>query len=81
MTLAGVFHQAPIAESGVPVALSSATLSLAKWLILGQLPLDVKTDEDKSRFLLANINSKTNQRREAGWILLEGLLYLGNDWI
>lgn len=27
------------------------------------------------------MNSTNNHRREAGWILLEGLLYLGPDWI
>jgi hypothetical protein len=65
----------------VPVALTTATLNLAKTLIIGILPLEVKTEEDKLKFDLGNMNSTTNQRREAGWILLEGLLYLGSDWI
>ena len=65
----------------MPVALSTASLNLARQLIAGTLPLEVKTDEDKIKFFLQNINSTTNQRREAGWILLEGLLHLGPDWI
>jgi len=44
MALAGVFQFASRAASGVPVALSSASINLAQGLILGQLPLEVKND-------------------------------------
>ena len=63
------------------VALATATTNLAKVLILGNLPLEVRTDQDKAKFKLNNIDSVTNQRREAGWILIEGLLQMGHDWI
>ena len=65
----------------MPVALSTASVNLAKGLILGNLPLEVKTDQDKAKYHLHNIDSVTNGRREAGWILIEGLLNLGTDWI
>lgn len=42
------------------MALSTASLNLAKQLIAGQLPLEVKTDEDKAKYSLAHINSVTN---------------------
>ena len=45
------------------------------------LPLDVKTDEDKLKFNLENIDSVTNQRREAGWIIMEGIMQIGPDWL
>ena len=50
-------------------------------MIIGNLPLEPKTDQDKLKFDLANMNSTNNHRLEAGWILLEGLFYLGPDWI
>ena len=30
---------------------------------------------------LSKVNPLTSQRREAGWIILQGFLYLGKDWI
>ena len=52
-----------------------------KSLILGGQPLEPKTDEQKAQLALAKINPLENSRREAGWIILQGFLYLGKDWI
>ena len=30
---------------------------------------------------LSKVNPLTSQRREAGWIILQGFLFLGKEWI
>ena len=45
------------------------------------LPQEFTRDEDKAKYNLEKMNSITNQRKEAGWILLEGFLSLGRNWI
>lgn len=44
-----------------------------------------KVDEDEEEFYfsmdLQKLDLQENQRREAGWIILEGLVHLGNQWM
>ena len=79
--LACLFQSVPSAIKGVPVALVSTAMHAVKSLILGGQPLEAKTDEQKSQLYLSKSNPLNNQRREAGWIILQGFLYLGKDWI
>lgn len=41
----------------------------------------MKTDEQKAQLYLSKVNPLASSRREAGWIILQGFLYLGKDWI
>jgi hypothetical protein len=65
----------------VPEPLITTALQQTNGLIFGVLPQEFIRDEDKARYNLEKMNSITNQRKEAGWILLEGFLSLGRSWI
>ena len=56
----------------------NSTLNAAKGMILGNW----KVDEDEEECYFSNdlnkLDLQENQRREAGWIILEGLIHLGN---
>ena len=79
--LACLFQSVPNAINGVPVALVSTAMNTVKSLILGGQPLEIKTDEQKAQLALSKVNPLQSSRREAGWIILQGFLYLGKDWI
>ena len=81
MALACLFQSVPYTIKGVPVALVSTAMNTVKSLILGGQPLEAKTDEQKNQLYLSKVNPLDSQRREAGWIILQGFLYLGKDWI
>lgn len=55
-----------------------STLNAAKGMVLGNW----KVDEDEDAYLfsmdLQKIDLQDNQRREAGWMIIEGLVHLGN---
>ena len=56
----------------------NSTLNAAKGMILGNWT--VEDDEEEYFFSndLSKLDLQENQRREAGWIIVEGLIHLGN---
>ena len=66
--------------NGVPLAIAQSSLNVAKGMILGAWQVN-DSDEMSEKMDLKNIDLVQDQRREAGWILLEGLLKLGNQWV
>ncbi|CDW72650.1 heat repeat-containing protein 5b [Stylonychia lemnae] len=66
---------------GVPLALINQTINVAKGMILGNW----KVGEDEDEYFFSNdlqkVDLQENQRREAGWIIFEGLVSLGNQWM
>jgi hypothetical protein len=66
---------------GVPLALMNSTMNAAKGMILGNW----KVEDDEEEIFFSNdlqkLDLQENQRREAGWIVLEGLIHLGNQWM
>jgi len=75
-------------EKAVPLALAESAMKVVKGLVLGSL---VKSDlQEKDQGImsypvkLADVlqsNELQQSRREAGWILLQGLLHQGEAWI
>ena len=65
---------------GVPLALSNSAFNTAKGMIMGIVTTE-DDDEDIQSLSLEHINVRESNRRETGWILLEGLLHLGNQWV
>jgi len=53
---------------------------VAKGMILGAWQM-TDTDEMSDKMDLKSVDLSQDQRREAGWILLEGLLKLGPTWV
>ena len=43
----------------------------------------VEEEEEETLFVndLTKLDLQENQRREAGWIIMEGLIHLGNQWV
>ena len=80
MALAALFTQVATSLRGVPIALANSTLNAAKGMILGNFHID-EDDEELFSQDLSKIDIRENPRREAGWIILEGLLHLGNQWV
>lgn len=74
-------------EQAVPLALAESTLKVAKGLILGSL-IKPEAQEKERGVLCYSLKLKEvleseelgHCRREAGWILLEGLLGMGEAW-
>jgi hypothetical protein len=65
---------------GIPLALVATALNAAKTQILGTWPLEPSPDQANAMDLNV-LQITTNQRQESGWIILEGLLNLGSEWI
>ncbi len=59
----------------------NSTMNAAKGMILGNW----KVEDDEEEIFFSNdlqkLDLQENQRREAGWIVLEGLIHLGNQWM
>mmetsp|Transcript_7475 Transcript_7475/g.11658 ORF Transcript_7475/g.11658 Transcript_7475/m.11658 type:complete len:240 (-) Transcript_7475:2056-2775(-) len=77
-------------ENAVPLALAESTLKVAKGLILASFTKSEASEKEigivcYSLSLQEVFKSETDGssllRREAGWILLEGLLGLGDAWV
>ena len=74
-------------EQAVPLALAESTLKIAKGLVLGSL-VKPEAQEKERGILCYSLKLKEvleseelgHCRREAGWILLEGLLGMGEAW-
>ena len=74
-------------EQAVPLALAESTLKVAKGLVLGSL-IQPEAQEKERGILCYSLKLKEvleseelgHCRREAGWILLEGLLGMGEAW-
>lgn len=47
-------------------------------MILGNWKVDENEEELINNMSLEKLDLSENQRREAGWIIIEGLLHLGN---
>jgi hypothetical protein len=75
-------------ERAVPLALAESTMKVVKGLVLGSL---VKSDQKEKELgilcypvklmEILNSNELQQSRREAGWILLKGLINQGESWI
>jgi hypothetical protein len=82
--LANVTHA--INGGGVPLMLVNTVFNTSKGMIIGGLKGSgtVGDDDDEEivckEDLSMNVSQET-QRREAGWIIFEGLLHLGNQWM
>ncbi len=65
-------------HGGVPLTLINTAFNSAKCMILGNWK--VEDEEEESLFIndLSRLDLQENQRREAGWVILEGLIHLGN---
>lgn len=78
--LALVFSSVNHSLKGVPITLSNSSFNAAKAMILGNF----QTEDDEEDIISVGLNDfdiSDSPRREAGWILLEGLLHLGNQWV
>ena len=79
-SLALVFSSVNHSLKGVPIKLSNSSFNAAKAMILGNF----QTEDDEEDIISVNLSEfdiTDSPRREAGWILLEGLLHLGNQWV
>ena len=68
-------------NGGVPLTLANTVFSAAKGMILGAWKGEEDDDETPVIFELGKLSLQENQRREAGWYLLEGLIGLGSQWM
>jgi hypothetical protein len=70
---------------GVPLTLTNTVFNSAKSMILGSWKIEDEEDEAALMTLyqgdMSKNDSQESQRREAGWIIMEGLIHLGNQWI
>jgi hypothetical protein len=66
---------------GVPLSLVNTALNCSKGMVLGNWKVEDEDDEILAGLDLATIDLKESQRRAAGWIIIDGLLYLGNQWV
>ena len=76
-SLALVFSSVNHSLKGVPIKLLNSSFNEAKAKILGNF----QTEDDEEDIISVNLNEfdiTDSPRREAGWILLEGQLHLGN---
>jgi hypothetical protein len=78
--LALVFSSVNHSLKGVPITLSNSSFNAAKAMILGNFQTE-DDEEDIVQVGLADFDISDSPRREAGWILFEGLLHLGNQWV
>lgn len=78
--LALVFSSVNYSLKGVPLVLSGSSFNAAKAMIMGNFQTE-DDEEDIVSFGLDDFDISDSPRREAGWILLEGLLHLGNQWV
>lgn len=79
-SLALVFSSVNHSLKGVPITLSNSSFNAAKAMILGNF----QTEDDEEDIVSVGLNDfdiADSPRRESGWILLEGLLHLGNQWV
>lgn len=67
-------------NGGVPLTLTTSSFNSAKGMILGTFKTGGEEDEDELYFQndLQKIDLSESPRREAGWIIFEGLIHLGN---
>ena len=79
-SLALIFSSVNHSLKGVPITLSNSSFNAAKAMILGNFQIE-DDEEDIISINLNDFDISDSPRREAGWILLEGLLHLGNQWV
>jgi hypothetical protein len=92
--LALVFSSVNHSLKGVPISLANSSFNTAKAMILGNFesedyPMNSpdkrskirEEDEDIAQVGLNDFDISDSPRREAGWMLIEGLLHLGNQWV
>lgn len=58
--------------------LANSIINSAKSMILGSWKVDEDEEVMISKMDLNKLNLQEHQRREAGWIIVEGMLHLGN---
>lgn len=56
-------------------------MNSAKGMILGSWKVDEDEEELINNMDLNKLDLQEHQRREAGWIIVEGLMHLGNQWV
>ena len=78
--LALVFSSANYSLKGVPITISNSSFNAAKAMILGNFQTE-DDEEDIVQIGLDDFDISDSPRRESGWILLEGLLHLGSQWV
>lgn len=79
--LACLFSAATSSLQGVPIALTNTALNCAKGMVLGNWQVEDEDDEVLAKLDLQSLDWKKSQRRAAGWILIDGILYLGSQWV
>lgn len=79
--LASLLSATTTSLQGVPIALVNTALNCARGMVLGNWSMDEEEDEILLNMDLNKIDLKESQRRAAGWIIISGLLGLGNQWV
>jgi hypothetical protein len=67
----------------VPLMLTNTVFNTAKGMILGNWKAAGSGEDDEDEFIFREdmgmlVGDAENTRREAGWIIFEGLIHLGN---
>jgi hypothetical protein len=66
--------------------LTNTVFNTAKGMILGNWKAAGSGEDDEDEFIFKEdmgmlVSDAENTRREAGWIIFEGLIHLGNQWM